>query len=77
VRGFNEQGTTTTPFSMVILNDMSRYQLAAAAIARVPRLASRAPALLEACDAETRRAIAYAREHFEDPADIAEWTWKS
>ena len=38
VRGFNEQGTTTTPFDMVVLNEMSRYHLAIEALRRVPRL---------------------------------------
>ena len=38
VRGFNEQGTTTTPFQMVVMNEMSRFHLAAEAIRRVPRL---------------------------------------
>ena len=46
VRGFNEQGTTTTPFQMVVLNEMSRFHLAAEAIRRVPRLGDRAPALM-------------------------------
>jgi xylulose-5-phosphate/fructose-6-phosphate phosphoketolase len=75
VRGFNEQGTTTTPFMMVVLNDMSRYHLAAAAIRRVPRLSERAPALLEQCRVELERATTYAHEHLEDPADIRDWIW--
>jgi xylulose-5-phosphate/fructose-6-phosphate phosphoketolase len=63
VRGFNEQGTTTTPFMMVVLNDMSRFHLAAAAIRRVPRLQAQAPALLERLRSELERATAYAQEH--------------
>jgi hypothetical protein len=51
VRGFNEQGTTTTPFQMVVLNAMSRFHLAAEAIRRVPRMADRAPALIAECEA--------------------------
>ena len=46
VRGFIEQGTTTTPFQMVVMNEMSRFHLAAEAIRRVPRLSDRAPALM-------------------------------
>jgi xylulose-5-phosphate/fructose-6-phosphate phosphoketolase len=75
VRGFNEQGTTTTPFDMVVLNEMSRYHLAMQAIERVPRLQSRAPALLAECRAAIEQAIAYSYAHFEDPPEISEWTW--
>ena len=75
VRGFNEQGTTTTPFTMVVLNEMSRYHLAASAIRRVPRLNPRAPELLALCQSELERASAYAHEHLEDPPDIRDWTW--
>src|SRR6059058_2972627 len=46
VRGFNEQGTTTTPFGMVVLNGMSRYHLAAEALRRAPRIGDRAPTLI-------------------------------
>src|SRR4029453_14478714 len=46
VRGFNEQGTTTTPFQMAVLNAMSRFHLAAEAIRRVPRLGDRVPGLI-------------------------------
>ena len=75
VRGFNEQGTTTTPFQMVVLNQMSRFHLAAEAVRRVPRLADRAPALIAECDARIAAATAYAREHFEDEPDIRDWVW--
>ncbi len=75
VRGFNEQGTTTTPFMMVVLNDMSRFHLAAAAIRRVPRLQAQAPALLERLRSELERATAYAQEHMEDPPEIRDWVW--
>ena len=75
VRGFNEQGTTTTPFQMVIMNEMSRFHLAAEAIRRVPRLADRAPALMAECEARIAEATAYAREHFEDEPAIRDWVW--
>jgi xylulose-5-phosphate/fructose-6-phosphate phosphoketolase len=74
VRGFNEQGTTTTPFSMVVLNDMSRYHLAAEALRRAPARPDR-DALIEACRAAIRHATTYAYEHLEDPPEIAGWTW--
>jgi xylulose-5-phosphate/fructose-6-phosphate phosphoketolase len=75
VRGFNEQGTTTTPFQMVVLNEMSRFHLAAEAIRSVPRLADRAPALVAQCEARIAEANAYAHEHFEDQPEIRDWVW--
>jgi len=75
VRGFNEQGTTTTPFDMVILNGMSRYQLAAEALRRVARMQQRAPELIDECQALITKAVAYSREHFEDSPDISDWVW--
>jgi xylulose-5-phosphate/fructose-6-phosphate phosphoketolase len=80
VRGFNEQGTTTTPFDMVVLNGMSRYHLAAEALRRAgktsdSRLGDRAPTLISECEAAIARATAYSREHFEDPPEISNWTW--
>jgi len=75
VRGFNEQGTTTTPFQMVVMNGMSRFHLAAEAIRRVPRLRDRAPGLVSDLEARIAEANAYAREHFEDEPDIRDWVW--
>ena len=80
VRGFNEQGTTTTPFDMVVLNGMSRFHLAAEALRRAgvasgSRLGDRTPTLISECEAAIARATAYSREHFEDPPEISNWTW--
>jgi xylulose-5-phosphate/fructose-6-phosphate phosphoketolase len=75
VRGFNEQGTTTTPFQMVVLNGMSRFHLAAEAIRRVPRMQDRAPGLVAECDARIAEANAYAHQHFEDQPEIRDWVW--
>jgi xylulose-5-phosphate/fructose-6-phosphate phosphoketolase len=75
VRGFNEQGTTTTPFNMVVLNGMSRYDLAAEAIKRAERIRLRAPALLAELHSLTAKAVQYAHEHFEDPPEIQNWRW--
>jgi xylulose-5-phosphate/fructose-6-phosphate phosphoketolase len=75
VRGFNEQGTTTTPFQMVVMNEMSRFHLAAEAIRRVPRLSDRAPDLVAECDARIAEATAYAHEHLEDQPEIRDWVW--
>jgi xylulose-5-phosphate/fructose-6-phosphate phosphoketolase len=75
VRGFNEQGTTTTPFQMSVLNSMSRFHLAAEAVRRVPRLAERAPGLIEECESRIEESVSYAREHLEDPPEIRDWVW--
>ena len=77
VRGFNEQGTTTTPFDMVVLNRMSRFHLAKEVAApgrsAAPRLA-RADA--PCCDERLAEHETYIREHLEDLPDIADWTWR-
>jgi xylulose-5-phosphate/fructose-6-phosphate phosphoketolase len=75
VRGFNEQGTTTTPFSMVALNGMSRFHLAALALRFSKLPADRVDALQDQCAAHIDDAERYAREHLEDPPDIRDWTW--
>jgi xylulose-5-phosphate/fructose-6-phosphate phosphoketolase len=75
VRGFNEQGTTTTPFDMVVLNEMSRYHLAMAALHRAPRADVPADALVSNCRSAIEAATAYAHTHFEDPPDIRDWHW--
>jgi xylulose-5-phosphate/fructose-6-phosphate phosphoketolase len=75
VRGFNEQGTTTTPFDMVMLNGMSRFHLCNQALRRTTRLGERAAALSAECRAEIERAVAWSREHMEDPPEIRDWTW--
>lgn len=75
VRGFSEQGTTTTPFDMVVLNGMSRYHLAIDAMKYATRLRGRTPALIAECQNLIQRAVAYSREHFEDMPEIRDWTW--
>jgi xylulose-5-phosphate/fructose-6-phosphate phosphoketolase len=75
VRGFMEQGTTTTPFDMVLLNSMSRYHLAMEALRRSPRLHPQSPTLIDACQSMIQKAAAYAREHFEDMPEIRDWAW--
>ena len=75
VRGFVEQGTTTTPFDMVVLNGMSRYHLCIEALRRAAPLRGRAPALIEACRARIAEATAYSREHLEDRPEIRDWVW--
>ena len=75
VRGFNEQGTTTTPFLMCVLNSMSRFHLAAEAIRRVPRLGERAAELTAECESRIEESVRYAHEHMEDPPEIRDWVW--
>jgi xylulose-5-phosphate/fructose-6-phosphate phosphoketolase len=75
VRGFNEQGTTTTPFNMVVLNEMSRYHLAIMALNRARRPDVPVDALVAQCRSALESATAYAHAHFEDPPDIRDWTW--
>jgi xylulose-5-phosphate/fructose-6-phosphate phosphoketolase len=75
VRGYREQGTTTTPFYMVMLNGMSRYQLAAEALRRATRIRYQAPGLIAELEHLGAQARDYAQEHLEDAAEIRDWTW--
>jgi xylulose-5-phosphate/fructose-6-phosphate phosphoketolase len=75
LRGFNEQGTITTPFQMVVMNEMSCFPLAAEAIRLVPHLRDRTPALPAECEARIAEATAYAQEHFEDQPEIRDRVW--
>jgi xylulose-5-phosphate/fructose-6-phosphate phosphoketolase len=75
VRGYKEEGTTTTPFDMVMLNDLDRFHLAIDVIDRVPGLAARAAPLRQELVDARLRARAYTREHGEDDPAIAGWTW--
>jgi xylulose-5-phosphate/fructose-6-phosphate phosphoketolase len=77
VRGFNEQGTTTTPFDMVVLNGMSRYHLASEALRRASRLRPQAAGLIAELENLTAKAVAYSREHLEDVPELQSWTWGS
>jgi xylulose-5-phosphate/fructose-6-phosphate phosphoketolase len=75
VRGFNEQGTTTTPFDMVVLNRMSRYHLALQALRRARRTPRGATRLTEHCRAMLERHHGYIREHLEDLPEVRDWVW--
>ncbi|GAA2162276.1 phosphoketolase family protein [Pedococcus bigeumensis] len=76
VRGFNEQGTTTTPFDMVVLNRMSRFHLALEVLRRADRRVAGWEALTELCERRLAEHRPYIEEHLEDLPDIAEWTWR-
>jgi xylulose-5-phosphate/fructose-6-phosphate phosphoketolase len=75
VRGYKEEGTVTTPFDMVMRNDLDRFHLAIDVIDRVPGLATTAAAERQDLVDERLRARAYAREFGEDPPEIRDWTW--
>jgi xylulose-5-phosphate/fructose-6-phosphate phosphoketolase len=75
VRGYKEEGTTTTPFDMVMLNDLDRFHLAMDVIDRVPGLAAEAAGLRQHLSDERLRLRAWTREHGEDHPDIADWVW--
>jgi xylulose-5-phosphate/fructose-6-phosphate phosphoketolase len=77
VRGYKEEGTTTTPFDMVMLNDLDRFHLVMDVIDRLPGLGVRAAELRQRMVDERLRHRAYTREHGEDPADIQNWTWQA
>ncbi|MET8586881.1 phosphoketolase family protein [Streptomyces collinus] len=77
VRGYKESGTTTTPFDMVVRNDLDRYRLVMDVIDRVPGLAVRAAAVRQAmADARTRHHD-WIRAHGTDLPEVADWTWNS
>jgi len=75
VRGFNEEGTTTTPFDMVVKNGMSRYHLCLDALKYAPNLGGRTQALTDHCTAMLARHETYIREHLEDMPEVRDWTW--
>ena len=75
VRGYKEEGTTTTPFDMVMLNDLDRFHLVIDVIDRVPGLGERCAHLRQEMIDERLRARAYTREHGDDPPEVRGWTW--
>ena len=60
---------------MVVLNGMSRYDLCIEALRRAPRVAPRAPQLIEQCREMLARHQRYSRSHLEDMREVSEWTW--
>ncbi|HWN63032.1 MAG TPA: phosphoketolase family protein, partial [Streptosporangiaceae bacterium] len=75
VRGYKEEGTTTTPFDMVMLNGLDRFHLVKDVIDRVPGLRSRAAHFRQHMVDERMRHRQYTRDHGEDPPDIRDWVW--
>jgi len=75
VRGYSEQGTTTTPFDMVVLNRMSRYHLAMEALSRVAGHFNGTQELARHCGTMLARHETYIHEHLEDLPEIRDWVW--
>lgn len=75
VRGYKEEGTTTTPFDIVMLNDLDRFHLVMDVIDRVPSLGSHAATLRQHMADARLAARWHTREHGEDDPAIANWTW--
>lgn len=75
VLGFREKGTTTTPFDMLMLNDLDRYRIAMDVIRYVPGLERRYAGLREEFDDQRARLKAYAYEHGVDSPDVTGWEW--
>ncbi|AVY95444.1 phosphoketolase family protein [Microvirgula curvata] len=75
VHGYKEEGTTTTPFDMTVLNELDRYHLAMAVIDRVPALARVSAYARQRLRDQLGRHRDYIREHGEDMAEIRDWRW--
>ncbi|MDT7724914.1 MAG: xylulose-5-phosphate/fructose-6-phosphate phosphoketolase [Actinomycetota bacterium] len=75
VRGYKEEGTTTTPFDMLVRNDMDRFQLVIDVIDRVPGLGVRAARLRQEMTDQRQRHHGWIREHGEDLPEVRDWTW--
>jgi xylulose-5-phosphate/fructose-6-phosphate phosphoketolase len=77
VRGYVEEGTTTTPFDMVVRNDLDRYRLVMDVIDRVPGLAVRAAHVRQRMADTRHRHHEWITEHGTDLPEVAEWRWGS
>ncbi len=76
VRGYKEEGTTTTPFDMVVRNNMDRYQLAIDALARLPAWKTKSDPAVQTFRARLALHRAYVVQHGEDMPEIRDWVWK-
>ncbi|QYO78976.1 phosphoketolase [Devosia salina] len=75
VHGFQEEGTTTTPFDMAVLNELDRFHLARAVIDRIERFAGRRTAFAQFVDAQLAEHDRYVRQNGEDMPEIRNWRW--
>ena len=76
MRGYNEEGTTTTPFDLTVLNGLDRYHLVLSVLQRVPAAKVGGSGLHHVMQAKLLALHAYIREHGEDMLEIRDWTWK-
>ncbi len=76
VRGYKEEGTTTTPFDMTVLNDLDRFHLAEAAIDLVPSLGAQAGHLRQRLRDKLIEHREYICRHGEDMPEVRDWQWK-
>jgi xylulose-5-phosphate/fructose-6-phosphate phosphoketolase len=77
VRGYKEEGTTTTPFDMCVLNEIDRFHLAIDVIDRVPKLAETGAHLRQELTNKLTDHWLYVREHGEDMPEVQDWHWPS
>jgi xylulose-5-phosphate/fructose-6-phosphate phosphoketolase len=79
VRGYKEEGTTTTPFDMTVINDIDRFHLVLDVLARIPRLQGEASArsLAEWCGEKLAEHAVYIRANGDDMPDVRDWRWPS
>ncbi len=75
VRGYREEGTTTTPFDMVMMNNLDRYHLTCDVIDRVPGLAAKAASTRQVMIDKRNEAKRWTRTHGDDLPEVAEWVW--
>ena len=75
VHGFKEEGTTTTPFDMVVLNELDRFHLARAVLDRVPGLAPGTATLEQIIESKLSDHKRHIRQHGEDMPEIRNWQW--
>ena len=77
VQGYLEEGTTTTPFDMVVCNKMSRFHLAMKALQYIPRLKADSGDFIEECERKLKKHQSYIFEHGEDMPEVVNWVWKN
>jgi xylulose-5-phosphate/fructose-6-phosphate phosphoketolase len=75
VRGYKEEGTTTTPFDMVVMNDLDRFHLVMDVIDRVPQLGCKAAYVKQKLQDTLIEHKHYIEKHGEDMPEIRDWTW--
>jgi xylulose-5-phosphate/fructose-6-phosphate phosphoketolase len=75
VRGYKEEGTTTTPFDMTVLNDMDRFHLVSDVVERVPRMAAKAAHIRQAMQMKRIEHREYIRREGDDMPEVRDWTW--